>query len=103
MCRHAAVDLTRALRATPAMEVNRLDEPAYERLRLRLADGAWHLPDDAPAKLAKLRSGYEPYVAGLSRHLMMSLPEWTAPDGARDSWQLTQIDEAPRRSARRAR
>jgi len=54
MCRHAAVDLTRALRATPAMEVNRLDEPAYERLRLRLSSGVWHLPDDAPTKLAKV-------------------------------------------------
>jgi hypothetical protein len=34
---------------------------------------------------------------------MMALPDWTAADGAQDSWQLTQIDEAPRRSSRRAR
>jgi hypothetical protein len=103
MCRHAAVDLTGSLHAKPELDVDRLDTPAYEQLRTRLASGVWHLPDAAPPKLAKLRSGYEPYVAGLSRQLLMPLPEWTAPDGAQDSWQLTQIAEPTRRAARRAR
>jgi hypothetical protein len=103
MCRHAAVDLTRSLQARPATNVDRLDTSAYERLRTRLESGVWHLPDVAPPKLATLRRGYEPYVAGLSHRLLMPLPEWTAPDGAQDSWQLTQIVEPTRRAARRTR
>jgi hypothetical protein len=103
MCRHAAVDISRALHVSPASDVDRLDAPALERLRTRLAGGEWHLPDDAAPKLAKLRGGYESYVVGLSRRLLMPLPEWTAPEGAQDSWQITQIAEPPRRSARRAR
>jgi len=82
---------------------DRLDASAFERLRTRLAGGEWHLPDDAVPKLAKLRGGYEPYVIGLSRRLLMPLPDWTAPEGALDSWQLTQFVEPPRRSVRRPR
>jgi hypothetical protein len=103
MCRHAAVDLARALYAKPELDVDRLDATAFERLRARLADSVWHLPADAPAKLTELRAGYEPYVAGLSRRLLMPLPDWTSRDDAHDSWQLTQIDEAPRRASRRGR
>lgn len=100
MCRHAAVDLARVLHAAPDDDVDRLDAVALERLRTRLASTEWHLPDDASPKLARLRGGYEPYVVGLSRRLLMPLPEWTAPDDAHDSWQLTEIAE-PRRSPRR--
>ncbi|MCU1429412.1 MAG: two pore domain potassium channel family protein [Actinomycetia bacterium] len=103
MCRHAAVDLTRSLHASPATGVDRLDAVAFERLRARLASSEWHVPDDAAPKLAKLRSGYESYVVGLSRHLLMPLPDWTPPEGAQDSWQLTQVAEPPRRFTRRAR
>jgi hypothetical protein len=102
MCRHAAVDITRALHVSPAGDVDRLDAPAFERLRTRLADSEWHLPEDAAPKLATLRAGYESYVVGLSRRLLMPLPDWTAPEGAQDSWRLTQIAEPPRRSTRRA-
>jgi len=103
MCRHAAVDLARALHAAPADDLDRLDALAFARLRTRLAGSEWHLPDDAASKLARLRSGYESYVLGLSRRLLMPLPDWTAPEGAQDSWQLAQAAEPPRRSARRAR
>jgi Ion channel len=103
MCRHAAVDLARALYASPTRDVDRLDASEFERLRDRLADTPWHLPDDAESKLTKLRAGYEPYVAGLARRLLMPLPNWTAADDALDSWQLTRIVEAPRRASRRSR
>jgi hypothetical protein len=103
MCRHAAVDLSRALHASPVSNVDRLDAAGFERLRTRLASSEWHLPDDAAPKLAKLRHGYESYVVGLSRRLLMPLPDWTAPDGAQDSWRLTQIAEPARRVPRRAR
>lgn len=103
MCRHAAVDLARVLHASPAGNVDRLDASELERLRTRLASGEWHLPDDAAPKLARLRGGYEPYVIGLSRRLLMPLPDWTAREGALDSWQLTQIVEPPRRPVRRPR
>jgi hypothetical protein len=103
MCRHAAVDLTRALGATPDPDVDRLDAAAYERLRARLATTEWHIPDDAREKLARLRAGYEPYVAGLSRELLMALPGWTAPDGAQDSWRLTEFVPTSRHAVRHVR
>jgi hypothetical protein len=103
MCRHAAVDLAQVLQAKPASEEDRLDGEALDRLRARLADNGWQLPDDAIPHLAKLRAGYEPYVTGLSRRLLMALPEWTAREGAIDSWQLTQLDERGRRPTSRRR
>jgi hypothetical protein len=41
----------------------------------------------AQAKLAKLRSMYEPYMHGASRNLMFMLPAWRHPERQRDNWQ----------------
>jgi Ion channel len=103
MCRHAAVDLAQVLQAKPASGEDRLDSEALDRLRARLADNGWQLPDGAIPHLAKLRAGYEPYVTGLSRRLLMPLPYWTAREGAIDSWQLTKLDERGRRPTSRRR
>jgi hypothetical protein len=100
MCRHAAVDLARVYRAIPVYDGDRLDAEAFERLRSRLEEGGWHLPEEALDGLAKLRRGYEPYVIGLSRELLIPLPDWTATDGTQDSWRMTEV-AVPLRSPRR--
>jgi hypothetical protein len=97
MCRHAAVDLAQVLQAKPESGGDRLDGEALERLRARLAESGWELSDAAIPHLAKLRAGYEPYVTGLSHRLLMSLPDWTAREGAVDSWRLAELDEGARR------
>jgi hypothetical protein len=33
---------------------------------------------------------YEPYVQALSEFLLMPLPAWVPPAGAKDNWQATQ-------------
>ena len=97
MCRHAAVDLAQVLYARPHTDHERLDDDALARLRSRLADIGWELPDDALPHLAKLRASYEPYVVALSEVLLIPLPEWTAAEGAVDGWRLTELDERGRR------
>lgn len=97
MCRHAAVDLAQALYARPHTERARLDDDGVGRLRARLGDIGWELPDDALPHLAKLRASYEPYVVALSEELLIPLPEWTAAEGAVDSWKLAELDERGRR------
>jgi hypothetical protein len=36
-----------------------------------------------------MRTMYEPYVHALTVYLMMPLPDWVPPEGARDNWQGT--------------
>jgi hypothetical protein len=99
MCRHAAVDLARVYRAIPVHDADRLDAATVELLRSRLAEGGWRLPEEALGGLTKLRVGYEPYVIGLSRELLIPLPNWMATEGTQDSWRMTEL-AAPLRSAR---
>ena len=35
-------------------------------------------------------SMYEPYARALAEHLLMPLPRWVPPVGARDNWQTTE-------------
>jgi len=93
MCRHAAVDLAQVMQAKPDQPADRLSDEQFDRLRTRLGEGGWQVPDSALSKLTKLRAGYEPYVIGLSRQLALPLPDWTARAKAADSWQLTELDE----------
>jgi hypothetical protein len=100
MARHAAVDLAQVLHAKPQAHVERLDEAAFERLQARLGEVGWDLTEEALPHLAKLRSGYEPYVAALSEVLVLPLPLWTAPEGAQDSWRVTEPEGFRRPSTR---
>ena len=43
--------------------------------------------EDAPTKLAKLRSMYEPYMHSTAKNLMLTLPPWQHPAKTRDNWQ----------------
>jgi hypothetical protein len=90
MARHAAIDLSGALRlkARP-FEPGRL--PAVDLARLRQALGAADpsVPTvpEVDAKLGRLRRMYEPQMTALAEYLMMPLPMWMSPEKPRDAWQ----------------
>jgi hypothetical protein len=89
MARHAAADMTHALRLT--MRPLRDDRlPAVDLARLRQALGAADLTlrnvPEVNAKLERLRETYEPYVTTLAGYLMMPLPSWVSTEEAREPW-----------------
>jgi len=90
MARHTAVDLAQVVNAryTPVTPERFTDEE-FEALRVALETAGLRLKTDemAHAKLAKLRSMYEPYVHATSRNLMLTLPPWIPPENKRDNWQ----------------
>jgi hypothetical protein len=49
---------------------------------------------DADDKLRSLRRLYEPYVNGLSCHLLIPLPPWLPASGRADNWQTSAFDRA---------
>lgn len=92
IARHAVVDLSQVFRKRPEpLEVDRLPVADLAKLRAWLAQAGVTLAqgEEVDRKLLELRAMYEPYVAGLSEHLMMSLPGWLAPERTRFNWQTT--------------
>jgi len=92
MARHAVVDLTQVFNTPPLAEpVDRLPPAALARLKAALT--LVELPRVAAGvvdgKLAEVRRSYEPYVAALSRYLLLPLPEWDYETQHRDNWQST--------------
>jgi hypothetical protein len=90
MARHAAVDLAQVVNARydPATQT-RLTAEEVVRLRRTLATAGLKLRDDEAAdqKLATLRSLYEPYVEGIARNLLITLPPWIHAEKKKDNWQ----------------
>jgi ion channel len=100
MARHAVVDLCAVFKLKPEPPPNdRLSPAERDRLdRFLTAAGIPMLTDPACLeKLTSLRAMYEPHAQALSRHLMMPLPGWVPPEGARDNWQSTPRAAAPAR------
>ena len=64
--------------------------PPLEEKRLEsfvaAVDLRFRTDETSVSKFQALRAMYEPYVQALSSHLMMPLPEWVPPEGAKDSW-----------------
>jgi hypothetical protein len=91
IARHAAVDLSQVLHATPAAIADRLSSGDLEQLRQHLLDVGVQVTasSDADARLAKLRHSYEPYVASLGALLAMPLPAWWHAQPRRDNWQTS--------------
>ena len=92
MARHAVVDLSQVFHQRPrAFDPRRLGKEDQARLRTTLAKAQVPLRDGAEAdqRLEELRAMYEPYVAALSRHLLMPMPAWLPPDQRRYNWQTT--------------
>lgn len=90
MARHAAVDLAQVVNARydPNTE-NRLIPEGLAQIRRTLAASGLRLRDDEAAdqKIAKLRSLYEPYVEGMARNLLITLPPWIRVEKKKDNWQ----------------
>jgi hypothetical protein len=89
IARHAAVDHSQVLGATPDLSGDRLPPQDLELLRRQLEEAGLHLrrSADDDARFIELRRSYEPFVIGLGRLLMMPLPSWWRPHAMRDNWQ----------------
>jgi hypothetical protein len=92
MARHAIVDLCQVLNVPPRRPpADRLppEEMAHLQALLRQAGVPLRADPAGARRLGDLRAMYEPYVAALAQRLVLDLPAWTAPPGARDNWQRT--------------
>jgi hypothetical protein len=97
MARHAVVDISQIFNTRPiSFDSERMAAEDLAQLReflslagLQLRGGA-----DADDKLRSLRRLYEPYVNGLSCHLLIPLPPWLPPRGRADNWQTSAFDRA---------
>jgi hypothetical protein len=108
IARHAAVDLAQVINARyDASFPDRLPQEELDRLRQTLSANGLRLRQDEQAdrKLAKLRSLYEPYMQGIARNLLITLPPWIHSEKRKDNWQSgpwdkliqrKEIDEAVR-------
>src|SRR5262249_58613001 len=85
------VDLAQALGRPPLDDIDRLAADELVRLRASLtaAGVSLHVGAGADEKLAELRRMYEPYVAALSRLLIMPLPPWRAGAASHENWRTT--------------
>ncbi len=92
MARHALADLTSVLRQRPyASASDRLPPAELARLRRALSSSRMALSDEKETdeRLRHLRGLYEPHAHALSRFLLMPLPPWLPPEGAKDNWETT--------------
>jgi hypothetical protein len=92
MARHAAADLSHMLGTRPQSAASgRLSAADLTQLRAVLAQAGVPLREgpEADAMLTHLRQMYEPFVSALADRLLMPLPPWLPPPGARDVWQIT--------------
>ena len=91
MARHAVVDLAMIFHLHPRHPPERLPDEDRKRLyeALRAAGRPMTEGPDVDERLKRLRSMYEPWIYALSEHLLMPLPPWVPPVGAKDNWQTT--------------
>jgi hypothetical protein len=97
MARHAVVDLAQVVNAEYSPhDSDRLTPDDRARLKTELAWRGVTLSEkpDAAGRLAELREVYEPYLQGLSRRLLMTLPPWIHNNRIKDNWQGGPWDRA---------
>ena len=90
MARHAVVDLCAVFGLSPSPpHGDRLPAEDLARLEAALASAGYGLRSDqsCATKFSHMRAMYEPYVNALAVYLLMPLPSWIPPQGARDNWQ----------------
>jgi hypothetical protein len=90
MARHAVVDLCAVFHLPPSPpRSDRLPGAELARLEAALASAGYGLRADpaCATKFSHMRAMYEPYVNALAVYLLMRLPDWVPPEGARDNWQ----------------
>jgi len=72
-----------------ALGAVRLPSAEFEKITAILREvGLAFVEPDAELLLAKFRATYEPFLGGLSKHLMLPLPEWIPQEGEErmDNW-----------------
>jgi hypothetical protein len=91
IARHAAVDLTQVLYATPDDDGDRLPDVELARMlaQLQAAGLRVRASPDVAATLRELRSLYEPFIAGIARSLLVPLPAWWRDTPRADNWQTS--------------
>jgi hypothetical protein len=92
LARHVLVDLSYLLNAPPdESKSDRVARDKWEQLALQLSEagGAIATGDRAWQNLEELRSQYEPYLFGLARYLILTVPPWMPENDAADSWQTS--------------
>ncbi len=92
MASHAVKDLCAVFHLRPVFPPSdRLPGEEGKRLEAFLAASGFRLRGDEKslARLTAMRAMYEPYVHALAVFLMMPLPAWIPPEGAKDNWQGT--------------
>jgi Ion channel len=97
MARHAAVDLAQVVNARyDPHDSNRLADTDLDNLRNVLAAGGLRVHSDSEfrAKLDALRVMYEPYIEGIGRNLLITIPRWFRDEGKKDNWQAGPWDRA---------
>jgi Ion channel len=106
IARHAVVDISQIFNTRPvAFDRERMAGEDLSALRSLLKDAGLTLREgaDADDKLRSLRRLYEPYVNGLSCHLLIPLPPWLPAHTRADNWQTSAFDRtAPRTPVARA-
>jgi hypothetical protein len=93
MARHALVDVSQVFRLNPVPPAEERLPPAdMVRLREAMRDAGTPLREspETEQRLRNLRGMYEPFANALGEYLLMSLPRWVPPVGARDNWQTTE-------------
>jgi hypothetical protein len=97
MARHAVVDLSQIVNARYDPNfADRLPPEQLARLRTALSDRGlkFREGEESEAKLAYLRSLYEPYAIAMARNLFIILPPWVHTEKRRDNWQAGPWDRA---------
>ncbi len=89
--RHAVVDLAQVLKIPPrAPKKPRLSEGDLETLlKLAEAAGVPKCGKENAQRLTELRAMYEPYIAGLSDRLLMTVAPWRLDEKHADNWRTS--------------
>jgi hypothetical protein len=97
IARHAVVDISQIFNTRPvSLDRERMPEEDFLGLRAFLSRAGLTLRagSDADDQLRSLRRLYEPYVNGLSCHLLIPLPPWLPERARADNWQTSAFDRA---------
>ena len=95
MARHAVVDISQIFNTRPvAFDRERMPDEDLADLRASLSRAGLRLraAADADDHLRSLRRVYDPYVNGLSCHLLIPLPPWLPARDRVDNWQTSAFD-----------
>jgi voltage-gated potassium channel Kch len=88
--RQAVIEMGRVFQVgVLPLDLDRLPSTGFQRLRheLELAGLQFADPGEAEQRLAAFRNTYEPFLNGLARYLVLTLPDWLPDGSALDNWQ----------------